>query len=158
MPAAIATAISFNGGSDRKVYTALCLYAIAGFLWAWRQFARAQEAGWTGGVVTFFHQRSVEAGKRSSSRTQRPFTALIVKELQLHQIGLAGMGGLFVLHLGVVGLRKAGHSMFGELVQAGLESFGLLWVVVPFLMGSQSVAEERKLGTMDGLMSLPDTQ
>jgi ABC-type transport system involved in multi-copper enzyme maturation permease subunit len=155
VPAAVATAISAVGGGNRTVLAGLGLYSIAGFLLAWWQFFRAQEIGWTGGIVAFTRRNASEEALGKRMRSRRPFLALAAKELQLHQIGLAGMGGLFALHLVVVALRKAGPKAFGDLVWAGMETFGLLWLAVPFLVGSQSVAEERKLGTMDGLMCLP---
>jgi len=154
VPAAITMAIGENGGTDWMIYASLGLYSAAGFLWARWQFQRAQEVAWTGGLVAFSTRRSTRAAS-SAIRTRRAMSALFRKELQLHQVVLAGMAGLFVLHLGIVGLRKAGHHAFGEMIRAGLDSFWLIWLTVPLLAGSLSVAEERKLGTMEGHLCLP---
>ncbi len=62
------------------------------------------------------------------------------------------MACLFVLHLGVVLLRK--HD-FGDTVRKVLEVFGGIWLMVPLLVGGQGVAEERKLGTWAAHLSLP---
>jgi len=153
VPAAIAVAIAENGGSDRMAFAALGLYSVAGFLWAWRQFLRAQEAGWTGGVISLVNRRAAAA--RQTIRAGRPIAALFRKELQLHQIVLAGMGGLFLLHLGTVALRRAGPHVLGETLRLALDSFYLFWVVVPLLAGAVSVAEERKLGTMEAQLCIP---
>ena len=137
------------------MWPALAIYSIAGFLWAWRQFLRAQETGWTGGVISFPGWRSAQAASRAAIRSYRPVTALFWKELQLHQIGLVGMACLFVLHLCVVFLRKADVQTFGEIVRTVLEVFGGIWLIVPVIAGSTSVAEERKLDTHQAQLSLP---
>ena len=147
--------ITSNEKASVFMWPALALYAIAGFLWAWRQFLRAQEAGWTGGVISFPGWRSGQAASRASMRTYRPVTALFWKELQLHQVGLVGIAGLFLLHLVVVILRKADAHAFPDVVRTGLEVFGGIWLVVPLLAGSTSVAEERKLDTHQAQLSLP---
>jgi hypothetical protein len=51
-------------------------------------------------------------------------------------------------------LRKAGAHVFGHTTLLSLEMFGGIWLIVPLLAGSQSVAEERQLGTLDGLLCL----
>src|SRR6266581_182478 len=147
--------ITSNEKASAFMWPALSLYSIAGFLWAWRQFLRAQETGWTGGVISFPGWKSAQAASRASMRTYRPLAALFWKELQLHQVGLAGIAGLFLLHLVVVILRKAGAHAFGDVVRTGLEVFGAIWLIVPLLAGSTSVAEERKLHTHEGQLCLP---
>ncbi len=99
--------------------------------------AGAQETGWTGGDISFPGWRSAQAVSRASMRTYRPVAALFWKELQLHQVGLAGIAGLFLLHLGVVILRRAGAHAFSDVVRTGLEVFGGIWLVVPLLVGSR---------------------
>ena len=91
----------------------------------------------------------------ASSRSRRPFAALLVKELQLQQVSLMGMAGLLLVHLGVVMTRKvAQHSVEG-MAKAVLDFYPFLWVFVPLLVGSLSVAEERRLGTMEAHLGLP---
>jgi len=154
-PIAISGLIAWSGGADQMVYAALGLYIALGAFWTVRQFLRAQEVGWTGGVLTLSSASTRDAIRESAVRTRRPLFALVAKEFQLHKINLAGMAALFVLHLVSIVVRKAGPKSVGELLTAGLEAFGLLWLVVPWLIGSHSVAEERNLGTVDGLMCLP---
>jgi hypothetical protein len=39
-----------------------------------------------------------------------------------------------------------------------LEFWWVLWLGLPFLVGSAAVAEERKLGTLEGQLCLPTTR
>ena len=136
-----------------QVLFVLGLYSAAGFWWARRQFLGAQETAWTGGVVVFPGWRRTAA--TPGARRYRPWAALCWKELQLHQVGLLGMAGLFVLHLGVVGMRRLNYRVSSDVLSTLLEVFGGIWLVVPLLAGSVSVAEERKLGTLAEHLSLP---
>ena len=151
----IATDLTMHmfGAPDWVIYSALVFYAVAGFFLARRQFLHLQDTAWTGGVISL--GRSAAVTEQSAMRQRRPWGALFRKELQLHQFTLAGIATLFVLHLGVVVLRKVGADFFSKNTLFALEMFGGLWIFVPLLAGSQSVAEERQLGTLDGLLSLP---
>jgi hypothetical protein len=51
-PASILTLILWNHGTVLTAEVILCLYSVAGFVWAWRQFSRAEEVAWTGGEIT----------------------------------------------------------------------------------------------------------
>jgi len=153
IPLATTTAMQALGGTDWMIVAVLGLYAVAGFFMARRQFLRLQDTAWTGGVVSIGRGRA--AAEQSTLREHRPWAALIGKELQLQQFTLAGIAALFVLHLGVVALRKAGAHALNETILWGLQMFGVLWLFVPLLAGSQCVADERQLGTLDGLLSLP---
>jgi len=134
--------------------TILVASSAAAFLWARWLFYRAQEVGWTGGTVALPGWRSEDVA-RPGNRSRRPLSALFWKEVQLHQVGLAGMAGLFVLHLGVVALRKYGGNFLGDTFKTGLDVFGGMWFLVPLLIGGTSVAEERKLGTLQAHLTLP---
>lgn len=155
IPGAILMVIDLCHGTPTLMFAAIGFYSIAGFWLAWWQFSRAQEVAWTGGVIDLSAWRSANTSARPSIRTRRPISALLWKELQLHQMGLMGMCGLFVLHLGVVWLRKIDHADMGNTMRTALEVFGGLWFIVPVLTGSLSVSEERKLGTMQELLCLP---
>lgn len=152
VPATIGITIGMNGGTNVMIFAALGFYSLAGLWLARREFLCVQEAAWTGGIISLPGRRTAEAAGQVAVRLHRPLTALFWKELQLHQIGLAGMACLFVLHLGVVLLRK---QDLGDSVRKGLEVFGGIWLLVPLLAGAQSVAEERKLGTWTGHLCLP---
>src|ERR1700722_12428779 len=153
VPMAAVSAIEMLGGKDWLMLTALGLYALAGFFMARHQFLHLQDAAWTGGGISF--RRARAGGTHGALREHRPRAALLLKELQLQQATLIGIVCLFLLHLGVVILRKAGAQVFSKMTLEGLEMFGLLWFVVPMVAGSLSVADERQLGTLDGLLCLP---
>ena len=151
----------FKSASDAVVeivlYGAAIFYSVSGFWLAHKLFQRAQDVAWTGGVVTFSRLRYFDAGSKPSffTRRQHPIAALIQKELQLHHVTLFGMAGLFVLNLGVIAVEKIGQNSLPRYTRDILESFGALWFVVPLVIGGTSVAEERKLGTMEGQLCLP---
>lgn len=122
IPATIMMLVEFTHGTARSTYIAMGIYSVAGFALAWWQFNRAQETAWTGGVITLPGWGTAEAAGRTLNRRHRPFAALFWKELQLQQMGLLGMAGLFVLHLGVVWLRKVGHYDVGDLTRTTARS------------------------------------
>jgi ABC-type transport system involved in multi-copper enzyme maturation permease subunit len=153
IPMVTVMAITAIGGTYWMVFTALGLYAAAGFFLARRQFLHLQDTAWTGGVVSFGSRRA--AAEQVGSRKRMPWTALFRKELKLHEFTLAGIAGLFVVHLGVVALRKLGADSFGRTTLSTLQMFSVVWMFVPLVAGSQSVAEERQVGTLDALLCLP---
>ena len=117
-------------------------------------FIEAQEVGWTGGTIALPGWRSEDVA-RPGNRSRRPLSALVRKEIQIQQVGLAGMAGLFLLHLGAVLWRKHGGRSLNDTLKTGLDVFGGTWFLVPLLIGGTSVAEERKLGTMQANLTLP---
>ncbi|NOS69914.1 MAG: ABC transporter permease [Verrucomicrobia bacterium] len=143
---------------ERNITVVLVTYSIAGYFWARRLFLRAQDVHWTGGNIALpawfklprmFAQSAKLAGRR-------PRLALIVKEFQLHQSQFIIAGVLALLHLTMIVLR---HSYAGLKEAWALEfvafQFWTLWVVMPLLIGCAAVAEERKLGTLEGQLCLP---
>lgn len=81
---------------------------------------------------------------------------MLKKELQLHHISLIVTTVLFFIHLFVLWLRVAfvpAHR--NSLAEVASECFWLLWLLVPLIIGATSIAEERKLGTLDGQLCLP---
>jgi hypothetical protein len=122
IPSALTLIMELLNINHAFLFALLGLYSVAGFFWARRQFLRAQETAWTGGVVTLPGWRAANKSQ-STARTHRPLAALFWKELQLYQVSLLGMGCLFILHLGVVLLRKVGHDTVGDLIyQASLKN------------------------------------
>ena len=79
----------------------LILYSVAGFVWAWRMFAQAQDSQWLGETVALFSLSSPQTQAEDTTRPRRKgaFRALVRKELQSHQISLLIGFGLLVLHL-----------------------------------------------------------
>jgi ABC-type transport system involved in multi-copper enzyme maturation permease subunit len=152
----------FNSASDSVVFGILygltVLYVAAGFWFARRLFHRAQDAAWTGGVISFSRWRYFESGANVSAAPRRwkPFSALWKKEFQLHSISLFCAGGLLALHLGVFFLRAFyGKFHKNSLADVFSEMFWIFWLVMPLVIGCMAVAEERKLGAMDGQFCLP---
>jgi hypothetical protein len=135
----------------------LGIYSIAGLLFARWLFFRAQDIGWTGGIIAlpelkFFGARADTA---DLPRAHKPLFALLKKELHLQQVSLLGALGLFIAHVGVIVLRsvhKFEHNSAGEILTA---ITWMLWMVMPVLIGAMAVAEERRLGTLEGQLCQP---
>jgi hypothetical protein len=157
IPTSIYMFITWNRGKVWTVEAALLVYSVAGFWWARRLFYRAEEVAWTGGEVSLPEWRSAGATARFAGRNYRPLAALVWKELRLFQIALAGMAGLFVLHLAAIALRKATHSAVTDFsaFTTAVEEFGVLWLLVPVVTGGLNVADERRMGTMEAHLCLP---
>ena len=152
IPLAVCLVIEGLGGEEWMIFPALGLYAGGGLLLSRWQFLRLQDTAWTGGVLSLGRWQATAEPR--AVREHRPWAALFRKELHLHQVTLLGIACLLLLHLGAVALRKAGADVLGKTAFFALEMFGVLWLFVPLLAGSQSVADERQLGTLDGLLSL----
>ena len=147
--------------SDNLVIAVLSVvigvYSVAGFLFARWLFFRAQDVGWSGGVIAmpewkFLSARTQTAGE---ARTRKPVLALFKKEVQLQQGVLTGAAALLVLHAGIIALRvfhKFPNQSAGEILTS---IFWMLWLVVPALLGSIAVAEERKHGVTESQLCLP---
>jgi len=142
---------------DRVLIAAFIVYGIAGFIFARWLFSRVQDAQWTGGDVAMPEMRGLARFKigLGARRDLRPRVALLAKEFQLHQSQFLMAGVLLLLHLGVLATRKFGHLPKNSSLEFVLEQFWCLWLVMPFLVGCAAVAEERKLGTLEGQLCLP---
>jgi len=157
----LAAAILAVNQSDEFTITVLCIvlgiYSISGFFFARWLFFRAQDVGWTGGNIVLpdwriFSSRSAFA---SSIRTRKPIFALLKKEFQLQQVPLLGAIGLLILHTGIIFWRTHhtfAHNSGGEILTS---VFWILWLILPVMVGSLAIAEERRLGLMDTQSSLP---
>jgi len=152
----------FDSASDVVVFSVLYgaagLYAVSAFWLAHRLFHRAQDVAWTGGAISFSKWRYFEGGSESSVsvRRRKPIAALAKKEFQLQSISLFCAAALLVLHIALIVMRKV-HGNFREDSLAGVASdfFWPLWLIMPLVIGSTAVAEERKLGTAEGQFCLP---
>ncbi|HWC59342.1 MAG TPA: hypothetical protein VHC44_06575, partial [Verrucomicrobiae bacterium] len=132
------------------------LYSIAGFIWARRMFATAQDFQWLGETVAFLNLKSTKVHDDSAvPRRKAALRALARKELLAHQISLLIAFGLLVLHICALIFRGVhvlpGNSEFRFVVEA----VPFLWLLVPWLIGCVTIAEERKLGTMESQLCLP---
>jgi len=139
-------------------YSLAALYIGFAFWLAHRLFFRVEDAGWTGGVISFSRWRYFENTRAAgvSVRRHRPLAALLKKELQLQSISLFGALALLALHIGVFFLRglyvNAHRSSIADVAS---ECFWMFWLVLALVIGCTAVAEERKLGVMDGQFCLP---
>jgi ABC-type transport system involved in multi-copper enzyme maturation permease subunit len=143
---------------DLLLYGLAAAYAVAGFWLAHRLFHRAQDAAWTGGVISFSTWRYFSAGKQTtfSMRRRRPLAALLKKEFQLHSISLFCIGSLVVLHLAAFILRITYVQSHESSVAAGFSDLiWTVWLVMPLIIGGTAVAEERKLGLAESQFCLP---
>ncbi len=149
--------------ANEHVFTALLyslagLYAIGGFWLAHRLFHRVQDAGWTGGVVSFSRWRYYESRSKSSvsTRHRKPVVALIKKEFQLQSISWFCAAALLVLHLAVIVMRYV-HGSFerDSVASVTSEFFWTIWLAMPLIISSTAVAEERRLGVTEGQFCQP---
>ena len=178
VPAALLTISTFflQDTSDRAVelvaVIVLTAYSAAGFFFARWLFLRAQDVDWTGGTIAlpelrWLRRRSepprdpqavfdIGSPAASSHRTWRPKAALFGKELQLHSVTLFFAGALLVLHIGVFFLRiYYANSHRNSLAEGVSDFFWMLWLVLPLTIGCAAVAEEWKLGVVEGQFCLP---
>jgi ABC-type transport system involved in multi-copper enzyme maturation permease subunit len=137
-------------------------YSAAGFVWAKRMFLQVQDTQWTGGVIALpqWNRAGAAAGSGAAGRERKPMRALLRKEFQAQHVNLLLAGGLLVLHLAVVLLRRlsADYLASHHSVAMTVEEFPRLWLVMPLLVGSVAIAEERKLGTLESSLCLPATR
>ncbi len=155
----------FERLSDNSIDTAIfsllvltIIYSVGGYWLACRFFSRAQDAGWSGGIIQFSRWRYFARATDipSEQRQHRPFAALLKKELQLHSISLFCVGALVALHLGAFLVRSVyGSSQSDSVLHLFANGFWMFWLVVPAIIGCTAMAEERKLGVVDGQFCLP---
>lgn len=141
------------------VCAVLGLYSAVGFVWARRLFEQVQDTQWTGGVVSLpkWSRAAAHAQPGIGGRKRRAVRALLSKELQSQYVNLLLAGGLFLMHLVVLGMRRFNADYLATHRSLGmtLEAFPALWLAMPLLVGSVAVAEERKLGTFETLCCIP---
>lgn len=154
-------AVSMVKYSDTVLALAICAVTapllLVGFWWAHRLFFRAQDVGWSGGVISLpdWPFSAALPDNVISPRNRKPIFALMKKEFQLQQVSLMGAVGLLALHIGIIALRKYhqfAKDSAGEVVTC---IFWMLWLVMPVIIGCMAVAEERSLGVMEGQLCQP---
>ena len=144
--------------TERNLTLVLATYSVGSFFWARQMFLRAQDVQWTGGDIALpAWIRSPQFFAPSGKMVGRhPRRALFVKELQLHQSQFIIAGVLLMLHLGMIATRKLGDGFTDSPTMEFVTSwFWAFWLVMPLLIGCVSVAEERKLGTLEAQLCLP---
>ena len=144
---------------DLGLIVAFGTYSVVGFLWARRLFLRAQDVQWTGGVVSLpaWCGSGIPAQPAARAVKRKPLRALIRKEFQSHQVSFLIAGAMLMLHLAIFAFRKVEYDPTrpNAILQQVLASWWLLWLALPPLIGSGAIAEERKSGTLEGLLCLP---
>ena len=164
-PAALATLTGYVtdrfGEASQVEHNIICVlvtYSVASFVWAWRLFLRAQDVQWTGGEIALptwvkLPRMFVPPVKLAG---RRPMLALLVKEFQLHQSQFIIAGFLAILHSAIIVARNAHGGLRQKWAWDFVaEYFWALWMLMPMLVGCAAVAEERKLGTLEGQLCLP---
>lgn len=140
----------------------LFLYSVAGFWWARRMFLQAQDTAWTGGTLSLPTWLSMRIVRGSAARPpkRKPIRALIRKEFQAHHLSLLIAAGLLFLHWIVIAIRRLDSDPTdpNSVFRSMLEFWWVLWLGLPFLVGSAAIAEERKLGTLETHLCLPTTR
>jgi len=148
---------------DKRLETIVCwalaVYGVAGFLWARRLFLRAQDVGWTGGQISLTSVRGVSLRWLAFEfkGKQNPWTASVKKELQLQEITMFLIPILILFHLAILtAYHFAPQRMSKDIVYNAIP---FIWMgIVPFVIGCVTVAEERRLNTLEGLLCLPITK
>jgi ABC-type transport system involved in multi-copper enzyme maturation permease subunit len=139
------------------IMTIFLFYPIAGFLWAWKMFLRAQDTQWAGGEISFsWRRKSLEQTAASfSSHPRHWLSALVRKEFQLHQTTIVIASVVLALHLASVFIRKIHPHFTNTAYKDILEMIWSLWLLMPLVIGSAAVAEERRLGVIESQLCLP---
>jgi len=147
---------SSNAVMEIAVDLVLVFYAFAGFAGARRMFARAQDSQWLGETIAVMSLKSTKVHDDSAApRRKAAIRALVRKEFQSHQISLLIAFGLLVLHICTLIFRHFYVMPRSSEFRFAVEAVPLLWLLIPWLMGCVAIAEERKLGTMEGQLCLP---
>jgi len=139
------------------IFMVLLLYSIVGIAGSWRIFQNVQDGPATEGAINLPVWMSMISLRRGAPDIRRhaPLRTLIWKELHFNQVLLAGMGGMFLLQLAEVIIRRLRINSPGDLNDF-LQGAGiLLWLVVPLIIGCSNIAEERRLGMMESQLCLP---
>jgi ABC-2 family transporter protein len=141
-----------------KILAGLFLfYSIAGFFWARRMFLRAQDTQWTGGEISFSWRKksSEQTAAAFSSRPRHWFSMLVRKEFQLHQTTIVIALVVLALHLASVFIRKFHPHFINTAYKDVLDFIWSLWLLMPLVIGSTAIAEERRLGVIESQLCLP---
>jgi hypothetical protein len=146
----------WSNQTDNYVIPAvLLLYSFAGFFWARRLFLLAQDVQWTGGVIAFSSRKKNSALAIVSSYPRHWLSALAWKELQLQQVNILIAVVVLALHLASVVIRQVHPSFANPYIRELLELVWAIWLMMPLLIGSAAVAEERRVGIIESQFCLP---
>lgn len=139
---------------DIAVAIALLAYSAAGFFWARRLFFRAQEIHWTGGNVFFPWRKNARTQSTSFvfGAPRHRLLTLVWKEIQFQEASLFITVVLFAGHLATVVGRLTISNPNARMI---FDNYWSLWLLMPLIIGSTAVAEERRGGTLESQLCLP---
>jgi ABC-type transport system involved in multi-copper enzyme maturation permease subunit len=139
-------------------------YGIAGIVFSWRLFLRAEDAARFGDLFSLSRERAPDdaAPAKKTSRCVRawkPVRALLKKEFQLHTVSFLFVGAFLILHVLAILLRSDETLLNGfPVLQSVVQFFWIFWLIVPLIIGCMVVAEERKFGVLESQFCLPVTR
>ncbi len=133
----------------------LAAYSVAGFFLARWLFFRAQDTQWAGGNISFaWHTGAGPRTTRATSRSGNWASALVLKEIHVHQVNICIAGILLVFQLSCLGALEI-YPHFSQDASFALKSVWVIWFLMPLLIGSSAIAEERRLGISETQLCLP---
>lgn len=142
---------------NTPVVVTLVLYSIAGFFAARKLFMRAQDVQWAGSEVSFPRRENIfKTGAVSLSAHPRHwFSALVWKEIQLHQGTFLIAAIVLVVHLSAVFIRALRPHIQNPDWQFAVDAIWTIWLLMPLLIGAAAIAEERRMNTLEPQLCLP---
>lgn len=139
------------------VFAILTVYGVAGIFFARHLFLQAEDAPWAATQISLSVGQAVSLrwlGFTLKSKQNR-WVALVKKELQLQQAVMFLIPLLIVLDL-IIWAAYAFHAQNDTIHGVALDMIPIIWIyAIPLVIGCTSVAEERRLRTMEGQLCLP---
>ncbi len=130
-------------------------YGIAGIIFARWYFLRAQDVPWGSRTVSLPSGQTSVWRVLSTFRRSHKYVALLQKELQLQQVSFFIALLLLLAHLGSLLIREFIPHQTRSALWMVIDNAWILWLALPLFVGSMAVAEERRLGTLDDLLTQP---
>jgi alpha-tubulin suppressor-like RCC1 family protein len=151
----------WGDGVDPLGVLALALVGYSAFTYTLglRLFLKQQDTAWLAGDVNF-PLLPAWLGNRTApaqpGRRYRRLTALLSKELHLQQASLLCTALFVMLFVAAAVVRRTEIRVLEIALHELLLGVAvLLWVMLPFLVGAGTIAEERRLGILEWQQSLP---
>jgi len=161
VPAAILVLVQWLAGDGPQALLAevvvMGVYSIAGFALAGRLFLRAQDTPWGNEEVSLpaSSGRSLRLLGWVFQQKRGSWAALLGKELQMQQVTLFMAAGLGLIYLAAILVLAGKPSALNGFIFGLGELFWMPWLLVPLVLGSAAVAEERRLNTLQDQLCLP---
>jgi hypothetical protein len=131
-------------------------YSLAGFIFARFLFLGAQDVIWTGENISLSSANTKRFALFTSFPRTNRFSALVRKEFQLQQATFIVAGLMIVIHVASLALRPLiSPDTRGGALATLVNFVFIIWLTLPVLVGSASIAEERRFGTMETQLTQP---